>query len=92
MAVVACQQKQAYDFCVDIHWVDIFFRSFLVFSLYELDVFFGGDWRRELVRGMHVRTVFRFYFCMWYGLYLVRSTVRYLVTDVFSTQARPVRT
>ena len=59
MAVVACQQKQAYGFCVDIRWVDVFSVRFLFF-LYELDVF-GGDWRRELVvRRMHVRTVFRF--------------------------------
>ena len=55
----------------------MFFRWFLILSLYELDVFFGGDWHRELVvRGMHVRTVFRFYFFMWYGLYLVGGTVR----------------
>ena len=75
MAVVACQQKQAYGFCVDIRWVDVFSVRFLFF-LYELDVF-GGDWRRELVvRRMHVRTVFRFHFYMWYSLYPVRGTVR----------------
>ena len=25
-----------------------FFRSFIMFSLHELNVFFGGDWRRDL--------------------------------------------
>ena len=73
MALVACQRKQAYDFCVDIRWVDVFSVRFL-FSLYELDVFFGGDWRRELVvRGMHVRTVCRFHF---YAKYVVRFVPR----------------
>ena len=31
VAVVACQQKQAYDFCVDIRWVDVFSVGFLFF-------------------------------------------------------------
>ena len=62
MAVVACQQKQAYDFCVDIRWVDVFSVRFLFFSLYELGAFFGGEWRRELVVcGMHVRTLYFVY-------------------------------
>ena len=81
--------KQAYDFCVDIRWVDVLFRSLLSFFLHDLGVFFGEDWRRELVvRGMHVRTVFGFIFYLWYGLYLIRGTERWVGTDVFSTQAR----
>ena len=47
------------------------------FSLNELDVFFRGDWRRELVVcGMHVRTLYFVFIFIWYGLYLVRGKVR----------------
>ena len=39
------------------------------------DFFLRKEWPL-VVRGMHVRTVFRFHFYMWYSLYLVRGTVR----------------
>ena len=38
--------------------------------------FFRGGLASGVVRGMHVRNIFRFYFYMWHGLYLVRGTVR----------------
>ena len=41
MALVACQRKQAYDFCVDIRWVDVFSVRFLLFSL-RVGFFFRG--------------------------------------------------
>ena len=59
-----CERKKAYDFCVDIRWADVFFAFVSIcFSFRDLDIFFGGVRRRDVVaRGMHVGIVFRYIF------------------------------